>query len=47
MFGRQAMSGKLANTKTIIDTSELASGIYFIRITYPVDKTLTYKILKN
>jgi len=47
MFGRQAMNGKLANTKTIIDTSELASGIYFIRITYPVDKTLTYKILKN
>ncbi|MCK9256016.1 MAG: T9SS type A sorting domain-containing protein [Bacteroidales bacterium] len=47
IFGRKTMSGKLANTKTIIDTSNLASGIYFIRITYPVNKTLTYKVLKN
>ncbi len=47
IFGRKAMKGKLISAETIIDISNLASGVYFIKITYPVNKTLTYKILIN
>lgn len=47
MFGRKAMIGKIMNTESIIDISELASGIYFIKITYPINKTLIYKFIIN
>lgn len=47
MFGKKIMSGKILSTDTVIDISELASGIYFIKITYPIDKTLIYKFIIN
>ncbi|MDD3688031.1 MAG: T9SS type A sorting domain-containing protein [Bacteroidales bacterium] len=47
MFGRKAMIGKIVNTESIIDISKLASGIYFIKITYPINKTLIYKFIIN
>ena len=47
LFGKKTLSGKIVNQETIIDISQLAAGIYFIKIIYSQEKNTILKFLIN